>query len=116
MLAIMKTRPIVAITLAALLVASLTGCSGGASLDSVAEDCGGSSAGVNVDDSGVMVTIGSTNEALLCMVPKVFSDKSDQYAVAMLADEGIGQSSTIDGREVKTGELGGSAFVFIGAK
>ncbi|MGP6172275.1 hypothetical protein ACTU6U_10920 [Microbacterium sp. A196] len=89
----------------------LTGCA--ASLDSVAEECGGSAAGVNADDSGIMIDVGAGADGLLCVVPKVFSDKSDQYAVALLLDDGLGQTSEIDGREVKTGSLGGSPFVFI---
>ena len=116
MLANMKTRSLVSVTLCALLVGSLSGCSGGASLDSVAEDCGGSDAGVTADETGIIVTISANGAALVCVVKKVFSDKSDQYAVSMVVDEGLGQSSTVDGREIKTGELGGSPFVFIGAK
>lgn len=116
MLTNMKTRSIAAVSLAALLVAGLSGCARGASLDSVAEECGGTDAGVNVDDSGIMVTVGGSNEALICVVPKVFSDKADQYEVTQALDGGVDHEATIDGRDVKIGELGGSAFVFIGAK
>lgn len=115
MLTRMKTRILGSAALAATLIVALSGCSS-TSLDSVAETCGGSSAGVDVDDSGIMVTLDDGADAFVCVVKEVFDDKADQYEVSLLVDEGVGQSTTVDGREVKTGELGGSAFVFIGAK
>lgn len=111
----MKTRTLGVASAAVALVAALSGCTA-TSPDSVAEACGGSSAGVNADDSGIMVTLDGGADAFVCVVKEVFDDKADQYEVSLLVDDGVGQSATIDGREVKTGELGGSAFVFIGEK
>jgi len=111
----MRIRILGGAVLAVALSAMLAGCAA-TSLDSVAENCGGSSAGVNADDTGVMITLGNGSDAFVCVVQEVFPDKDDQYEVSLVAEKGVGQSSTVDGREVKTGELGGSAFVFIGAK
>ncbi|MFF3029164.1 hypothetical protein [Microbacterium sp. NPDC057944] len=107
----MKTRTLaLPIALAALL---LTGCSA-TSLDSIASDCGGDAAGVRSDDSGLVVEAGG--EALTCVITKTFSDKTDQYSVAMAVDAGPGQETEVDGRSIKVSNLGGSTVVFIGAK
>lgn len=90
---------------------ALTGCS--ASLESVADECGGSAAGLTADDSGIMIDVGAGTDGLVCVVPKVFSDKADQYAVANALDSGTDQTVEIGGRDVKVGSLGGSPFVFI---
>lgn len=94
---------------------TIVGCSS-PPLASIAADCGGESAGVSADDSGVMIDVSASTEGLLCVIPKVFSDQSDQYAVALAMDEGVGTELTVDEREVKVGSLGGAPFVFIGTK
>lgn len=90
----------------------LTGCAG-ASLSSIAEECGGRAAGIHVDDSGLLVDVGQGSDGLVCVLPKVFPDDSDQYLVTLTLDSGESQEMEVDGRSVKVGNLDGSQFVFI---
>lgn len=101
------------IVLASVAIA-LTGCSGAPSLEQVADDCGGRSAGIHVDDSGLLVDLSYGSDALLCVLPKIMPDDSDQLAVTLAIDEGDATTLDIDGREVRVGTLGGSDFVFFG--
>lgn len=84
------------------------------SLDSVASDCGGRGAGIHVDESGMLIDMSHGADALICVLPKVLADKSEQYAVALASDDGDSSTLTLSGREFKFGTLDGARFVFIG--
>lgn len=115
MLATMKStraRMAFGTTLAAGAIA-LAGCSA-VSLDRVAEDCGGESAGIAVDETAIAV--GVSSGGLTCVIKGVFSDKAHQYEVSMAVDEGPNQSLNVDGRSVKVVEFGQSTLLVIDAK
>ncbi|WP_350351861.1 hypothetical protein ABS642_00670 [Microbacterium sp. A8/3-1] len=101
--------------LGAVIACSVTGCAS-ASLESAAEDCGGEKAGLIADETGMVVEISSGTDGLVCVLPKIFGDQAEQYAVAMIADEGVGATGTIDERDIKVVTVGGGTVVFIEAK
>ena len=111
----MRTRLLAAALMCGSVAVLTTGCSA-VSLESIATECGGGDAGVMVDDSALAVAVDGDTQALVCVLPKVFTEKSDQYAVTMLVDGGAGSSQQIDGRDVTVTEMAGSTVVLITAK
>ncbi|WP_336633618.1 MULTISPECIES: hypothetical protein [unclassified Microbacterium] len=74
------------------------------SFESIAEDCGGTRAGIAVDAEGILVDLLGGTDGLMCVAPKVLSNVSDQYLVMMMVDGNAPAQMTIDGRQVTAGK------------
>jgi len=85
------------------------------SLQDVAADCGGALNGLSVDGTGLMVDMSGGTSGLMCVLPKLVSEKAEQYAVTIALDKGSAASFTFDGRKVTVGAYGsGEQYVLFG--
>ncbi|WP_460795977.1 hypothetical protein [Microbacterium sp. GXF0217] len=80
------------LSVVALVAATMTlaGCS--ASFDSVAEECGGSDAGITVTSDGVLEydqDHDSTGEASTCLLQGLVPDKTEQYTITQALTPGV---------------------------
>jgi len=92
---------------------ALVGCAP-ASLESMADECGGLSRGIRADESAIMYVPAddpSGTDGLVCLLGKLFSDSADKYAVTLAFDDDFTGKLDVGDFTVSIGELGGAEFV-----
>ncbi|MDQ4213764.1 hypothetical protein [Microbacterium capsulatum] len=79
------------------------------SFQTVADQCGGTSAGVLVSSDGIVVNpLTSTVETLTCVVDKLLPDQTDQYTVAVASDAGVDATLHLNGYTISVVAIVGS--------